>query len=384
MSSNYFDTNWSYIKQNNFFQLNKRNTFMIDFTRLTFTRICIHKIDKKRVGNQHAFAECDNQLTNLGTDVEDTLRERLQAAFAHRSRSLELEIADCSANTFFDLCKDLQGTATQTFIDRSVLLANALASAQTNSGIPGGYFILIDALDEGASPVAIVIKAEPHEAFKKDSSNGSSRIDIIKDLFLSPGTKLYKIVALFKRNDPEKTFPNDIWGCLLFDEQYTPGDRPSSYFWDNFLKLSIDNNAKVQTAMFYKTVRTHIEKSDIPLDEKTKAYEGLDTLILDSYAQTIDPNIVKETLFAPDHRAAFSQKVQSKFPRVIAKDISAIEKKLETHLVYFPNGVKLSGDKTLFNRTVKSITNPDEIRDLSYDPNKTILVIEGKPSRTKQ
>lgn len=357
---------------------------MINFTTLTFSRICIHKIGKKRAGDKHAFADCDADLTHLGTDVEDTLRERLQTAFAHRSRSLELEIADISKNTFFDLCKDLRLASTPEFMDRSKLLANALAEAQTNSGIPGGYFILIEALDEEAKPVAIVIKAEPHEAFKKDTASGKSRIDVIKDLFLSKGTKLYKIVALFQKETPGKPYPNDTWGCLLFDEQYTPGDRPSSYFWDDFLKLSIDNNAKVQTAMFYKTVHTHIERSTMPLESKTKAFEGLDTLIIDSHAQTIDPNIVKETLFAPEYRPEFSQKVQSKFPRVIAKDVSAIEKKLETHLVYFPNGVKLSGDKVYFSKTVKSITNPEEVNALQYDPNKTILVIEGKPSRTKQ
>lgn len=358
---------------------------MVDASTLTFKRICIHTIEPKTLGTKTATAICDKEMTELGTEVEETLKERITSAFGHRSKALDVEIskAGLAAGTFFDLGKDLKEVSDQVFIERSALLAKQLAEAQKSQLLPGGYIMIIDAIDEFANPVVIVIKAEPHEAFKRNKSNGSNKIEVIKDLFLSKGTKLYKIVALYKQDNPEKEYPNDQWGCILFDEQFTPGDRPSSYFWNGFLKLSIDNNAKVQTAIFYNDVHNFIEKSSMPLEVKNTAFDGLETLVVDTFAQTIDPEVVKETLLAPEYRSEFGIKVQSKFPHLIIKDTSAIVRKLETRNFFFPDGIKLTGEKNKFNQVVKVINTYDDLNNLELNSDKTILVIEGKPSKFK-
>ena len=134
------------------------------------------------------------------------------------------------------------------FIQSSKDIADILADSQKRTNIPGGYIILLDALDEEKS-IYIIIKAEPHQALQR--VDVQSQISLLKSVFLSPSQKLYKIGILCERLDPSGENPSDRFECWLFDDQFRAESHPAEYFYKDFLGFTIGNNAKIQSQRFY-------------------------------------------------------------------------------------------------------------------------------------
>lgn len=161
---------------------------MVNFTNTTFSRIIFHQIFQKKSSEEYSNLEYQNSLIGIDSDVEEIIKNRLTDACGKRSRAFKLHIENISPGRFFPLANDLRNVNDEEFVEKSKDIALELAKAQRRTRIPGGYLILIDAIDSEGDGIVIVIKAEPHEAVKStyDSASQSPIIELIKDIFLSP------------------------------------------------------------------------------------------------------------------------------------------------------------------------------------------------------
>ncbi|MFC5271392.1 hypothetical protein [Adhaeribacter terreus] len=357
----------------------------MDFIALTFIRACIHTINKREPSLPCATVDPSSCLTVLDPAVSALFKVRLNDAFGKRGKSFEdLPIANIGEYSFFGIAKNLRTLEDIEFLDATVLLANKLAESQTRQGIPGGYMITIDAVDNLAQPVVIAIKAELHEALRNNSEGEIPMLELVNDIFLSKSDKLFKIGILMKKDNPEESYPNSEWTAILYDENFTPGSKPSDYFWNGFLGLDISKNGKIQTSRFYTKMVDFIAQNYQGFEAQNAAKTRLEELMANENITILDPEQIKQTIIAPDLRGDFTEEIQSEFSHLIPKDTTLLENKIENHQIYFNNGIKVTGKKNQIQQQMRIIKNSDQLRNLSIEPGATIIVLPGDPSTVKK
>ena len=161
---------------------------------------------------------------------------------AKTSKAFELEIENTTGESFFSIASELHNQNNDNFIANTREIAGLLAKNQKRTSIPGGYLLIMDCIDNEAElPVCIVIKAEPHEALQFTNVGGHSQVSLLKQVFLSPSQKLYKIGILYAKSAIENDNKNDQYGCFLYDDQFRAESHPAEYFYKDFLGFTIGN-----------------------------------------------------------------------------------------------------------------------------------------------
>ena len=354
---------------------------MIDPEHLTFKRTIVHYIIPKSEDQEHATAHVETKMINLNDAVSRIIRRRLTKAMGKNSKSFELEIIDYDHDSFFGLCQPLKHAEDNKFIENSGLIAELLAGCQTRNNIPGGYMIFIQAENKNESAVYIVIKAELQEALRYEEDT-QSRLLALDDLILSPSTKLYKIGMIYERDEPSKLYPNDKFGCFLFDDQFTPDAKPAEYFYSDFLGYTIESNPKIQSKRFYTHTENFIKKSVDDPDMKGELMHVLKQEFAEqNHFDEIAPMDFANSYFHdPEVKDQYSAEVVPYLPTNIVRDPSLFKSKLEWKKLNFPNKVNISGPDRTFDFSVKVVDSNEELDEMNAeDPGYTILKIKGRP-----
>lgn len=355
---------------------------MVNLANLNFNRLIMHQVFCKEDGQPHATVEPANNIFNIDEDANDILRDRLSNAAGKNSKAFELEIGNSSPNTFYSIANTIKGNTNPDFISKSISIANLLAASQTSSNMPGGYLLVIEAQErEDNRYVLIVIKAELHEAFRTEMQQGVSVLKVLKDVFLSPSQKLYKIGILYEKLNPVGSTPNDIYGCFLFDDQFRKSTKPAEYFYKDFLGFDISNNAKIQSQLFYEQTFNFIKENISETNKKMCLINELRNLFSVNQDTIITPAEFSTTYFeTPALRDIYSNEVLVNFHASIVKDSTLIDYELNHKKLVFPNKIKVSGPEIDFDLSVSLINSKDLFDSLDHEAKDyTILKITGQP-----
>lgn len=355
---------------------------MIEFNNLKINRFIIHTIIAKQNSNDSAKIEASNEISSINTDVLEIFRNRLIAAAGRNSKAFELEIEDSTANSFFELSKNIFDHDDEKFILKTTEIAELLAQSQRKVSIPGGFLIILDCLNEVNNlPVIIVIKAEPHEALQFSNFNGQTQVNVLEKVFLSPSQKLYKIGMIYKKTNQDVGDLNEKFGFFLYDDQFRTDNHPAEYFYKDFLGFTVGNNSKIQSQIFYKKTEDFIKRY-IDNNSKNLLLLELKNQFLLNQNSTINPINFANTYIpiANDLRDKYIREVCHDLPHSIVKDISLISKKLTNRIINFPNKINLSGPEEDFDSRVEIIEDTDLNRIIDLNISEyTILKILGKP-----
>jgi hypothetical protein len=356
---------------------------MIDFNNLIVNRLIIHTINAKQDGQDHATVEASNEISNIDDNVLDIIKNRLIDAAGRNSKAFELEIENSSADSFFELSREISELDEAAFINRTTEIAELLADSQRRVSIPGGYLLLLDCFDnERNLPVVIVIKAEPHEALQFSINGGHTQVNVLHKVFLSPSQKLYKIGIIYKKNDIETENVNDQCGCFLYDDQFRTDTHPAEYFYKDFLGFTVGNNAKIQSQRFYDKTKNFILTNVSDLETKTLLVSALKNEFSINQTDIVNP-INFATTYMPTQnglRDSYIGDVCQELPFSIIKDDCLIRTKLTKRKIDFPCNINLIGPEEGFDNRVEIISDPNAIQNLEADnPSYTIVKIIGKP-----
>jgi hypothetical protein len=357
---------------------------MINYNAITINRGVMHHIEQKTIHDEYASVIYERTLFGIEDPLKEVIKSRLTSAAGRESRSFELDIKDVHKNSFFDLVKDLKGLDDKSFFQISKKVASLLCKCQTRNNIPGGAFIILDcSYGNNKKGLYVVIKAELHEAIRHSKKAGKSKLQVLKDIFLSPAQRLYKVGIIYERDkdEEENAVPNNTFGCFLYDEQFRiEGSKPASYFYKDFLGFSVDRNSKIQTKRFFDKAEGFILKS-IPTPEEKNTLINILHAELNNLETTISPSdFGKKFIKNDDIRDLYIQNVVNNLPSTIAKDTVLIEGQLHRKKISFPNSIKISGEIEGFDENVKIIANEAEFKELDYDDEDyTIITIKGKP-----
>lgn len=360
----------------------------INFGIIDVNRCVIHHIKEKENKQAHATVLLEDKLIDINESIKSTIQDRLTSAAGKDSRSFELEIANYLQGSFFDTVKNLKDVNDDEFLKKSRHIAELLAESQTRNNISSGVFMLLDCSDKKTNRgIYVVIKAEFQEALRsKTSVDGENKsLELLKDIFLSPAQKLYKVGIIFDKLKPIVNDElNSKYGAIVFDEQFRlEGLRPAEYFYKDFLGLSISNNAKIQTANMYTMTKSFVI-TEMDASKRFDVLEALRSEIFTSTATTIRPTEFSKKFFSEylsDNilMDKYNAKVANQLPSTITIDKALIQKQLEKTKMIFPNSIILAGDSSDFNGSVSIYENINAIPQDFNEQEFTIVIIKGKP-----
>ncbi len=347
-------------------------------------RIALHTILVKTSEEEHAEVDLDDALLDLTDDVREVLKKRLIDAAGKQSKAFTLEIARSEPGTFYDHCLPIINQNDDDFLNTSRQLAILLASKQTRTRIPGGYFLLLDCSDRAKGlGQYIVIKAEPDQGVTHSRTGKKSKADLLTKILFSSAQRLYKIGMLFQRLKPvgDGVTPNDLYECMLFDSQFSADKRPAEYFYKDFLSLSVDKNARLQTYRFNELVESFIHNQIVDQEAREDAMDAL-RVELKNQESLIQPAEFGKRHFEDDDlKDLFTVEVTNALPPSIEKDTRLLTQRIQKRKIDFSNGALLTAPDENFDDKVHILRTGDEI-DLT-DNRYTYVRVTGQPFRRK-
>ncbi len=356
---------------------------MIDFQDLLVNRSIIHTINPKEDGQDSATVRPSNEVADINHTGLEVIRERLIAAAGKHSRAFELEIEKDDDESVFGIASNFPDMDNAQFIEGTVDIADILAENQKRTNIPGGYLLVMDCVDNSTNqPVAIIIKAEPHEALQFTNIEGHSQVTVLQKVFLSPSQKLFKIGIIYRKSDDESLEVNERYGCFLYDEQFRVESHPAEYFYRDFLGFSIGNNSKIQSMRFYSKTETFILKNLEGSEIKSNLLSALKNEFSVAQNPTIDPKGFGDNFFSTNEgiRGKYLNEVCGELPSAIVKDDALIKGKLKKRKMDFPRNINVIGPEDSFDKNVEVISDKEELKNLDInDLDYTIIKIKGQP-----
>ncbi len=355
---------------------------MIQFKpqHISINRIIVHKILQQEVTQEYSEVELEKNVIKINEKGKDILIARVIDALGKESKSFELNVESDSEGSFFSLAKRLEKLNEEQFILNSQEIAKLLGYSQDRVGLPGGYLLIIDAFDAyNNSPLVLVIKAEGHAVLQHET--GTSSLNVLENVFLSPAQKLFKIGVLGFNSyntskEPEK---NDCY-ALLFDAQFRDG-KPAEYFYKSFLGFSVDQNSKINTYMFYEETVSFINAQMSDPSDRANFLSFLKAYLSPLKADKLIDRVafIKSTNLSDTLISAYINKTNESFPRSFFMDTSLINNSLSKRRMCFSNDINIVGPEENFEERVKLISKREDFDKIDIDnPEITILVIEGK------
>lgn len=343
---------------------------MINFQDLTFQKVIMHTITEKRSGETSSNASLSTALITVDEHVGQTIKTRLIDAAGRDSRAFELEIENTSEDSFYQYGRVLmESDENEIFIKASQDIAELLADSQRHPRTPGGYLIVIKAIDEeNKNNFTIVIKAEPHEALRLSQD---SQITLLEKVFLSPSQKLYKIGVLCGKESGD-------YSALLFDDQFRQDGHPAEYFYRDFLGFSVSSNSKIQTFQFFKKAYLFLSKN-AEESEKVRLLSNLKSFI-ENNELIIRPRNFGELHLNGNLKDRFISEISNEFKTSFVKDTVLINSKLKQRKLTFPKKINIIGPENSFDEQVK-LLKEDNLQDINslLDEGYTVIAVKGKP-----
>lgn len=189
------------------------------FENLSVDRLIIHEVSRRLDDKKAAQPAYGLQILKLGSDALEVFRERVVSAIGSQSQCMEMSISKSDPGSAIAIAHGLLGAAPGAFIQRSRAFADKLAEAQLSRAIPGGIVVVFTGTaGSPARHIVGVIKAETHTGFQRTSTLD---IQYLKDLFLTPQTKLYKIGVFAYDGPASPTPPPTGWTATVYDSHMT-------------------------------------------------------------------------------------------------------------------------------------------------------------------
>jgi hypothetical protein len=261
-----------------------------------------------------------------------------------------------------------------------------LARSQTKNNIPGGSLIFIEALTKSFKTWYIAIKAEWNSALRYEVHNRKSTIKLLDDIFLDSSSKNFKVGAIYEKDETglEIPYPNSLFGAYFYDEQFTIDSKPAEYFYKDFLGFTLDSLPKIQTMKFFKSTDNFIKTFVDSHEKKDNLLQALKQEFISNQEPHVSPLEFAQTYFhEPEVQETYMNEVVPYLPVTVQKDTTLIKNKLDKKRVEFPNNVIISGPERTFEYSVQIVNSKDELQEINFEDDVTILRIKGKPYQGK-
>jgi len=289
-------------------------------------------------------------LIDLDADSKTTLEIRMTNALGNNSHSLEMSIRDDDSGSAFDTVSQLISSKDKDFPQVSHALPRKLAAAQGTSGIPGGLLLVLQGTTSlNNHPFVAILKAEKSEGFQRIQDPKKIEIKYLKELFLTPQTRLYKIgifIDTLKSKPSAKALNVSSCKAFVYDHNLVQGgiNGMAIYFYDTFLGLTHAPTAEKLTGDFFTKTKEFISGLEIEAADKVDLETALVTYLKVDKSPTIQIDDFAGNYFEEEYKDTYLRfMVDAGLPMTaFSKDVSRIRAKLVKRAFTFSSGVRLS------------------------------------------
>jgi hypothetical protein len=318
------------------------------FENLSVQRAVLHEVHKRRHDGALVTPRYATQLVLLPADAMDVFKERVVDAMGTASQCMEMDIAEVGAESAVAIAASLLGRPDGAFVTGSAKFADKLAGAQIPKNLPGGILVVFNGTVNAAShPFVAVIKAEKQTGFRE---HGTS-LQFLKDLFLTPASKLYKIGFFVREGVAHPALP-DGWKAFVYDSHMTMANRDGAakYFFESFLGCRVQENSAHLTRAFFEHTRDFIRNLPAEPEEKEDLLTSLYTYLKVDQTPTIQVSSFSTAYIPADKQDDYRAFMQGqKFPlNAVQKDTAEIKAQLRKRRVRFSSSIELTGPPEAF------------------------------------
>lgn len=328
------------------------------FENLSVQRVVLHEVHKRRHDGTLVIPRYATQLMVLPVDAMEVFKERVVDAMGASSQCIEMDIAEAGAGSAVAMAASLLGKPDDTFVAESAKLADKLAAAQIPKNLPGGILVVFNGTINAASlPFVAVIKAEKQTGFREVRAS----LQFLKDLFLTPASKLYKI-GFFIREGVARQALTDGWKAFVYDSNMTTANRDGAakYFFESFLGCRIPENSAYLTRAFFEHTREFIRNLPAEPEEKDDLLTSLYTYLKVDQAPTIQVSSFSTAYLSPDKQDDYRTFMEGRnFPlNAVQKDTTDIKAQLRKRRVRFSHSIELTAPPEAFKDIITIETVP--------------------------
>ena len=346
----------------------------IDLEGLTVEKVIVHHVFKRDSERRAVQPRMGSSLVLLPQDAIDAFQRRITEALGHRSHGVEMFIAESSSGSIFQKCAGALNTSAEDFILRSQEMARKLTSVQESKDLPASKLIVVSGrAGRSAMPYIAVIKAELQDGF---SATSEDVISHIRDLFLTPSQRLYKIGFIHNRvsapPDADGLYDARNFQAFLFDHLLTINETRSAahYFYAEFMGMENLASDKKRTREFFEHTKIFINSAEITQDRKIELLEALRAELRSNRATLRTEDFASDHLEENIRRSYVSFMASKDFPaNAFTKDTEYIKSRLRKR------------QKMTFQKGVEVSAPSDKLHELvsiqSADAEKTIIMIHS-------
>jgi 37-kD nucleoid-associated bacterial protein len=358
------------------------------FENLSVSRVILHEVFKRKDDRLVVPPRYGGHLIQLPADALDDFKARVIDALGNNSKSMEMTIADGSSGSVPEICARLIKANDTQFIQISQSIADQLAAKQIARTLPGGIVVVFSGnIGSPPRPYLGIIKAETQSGFLREVKRGGIDAAYLKDLFLTPAAKLYKIglfIHLDNNADPKK-FPEG-WQSYVFDSHMSSANRDGAaqYFYEAFLGCVIPQNSSYLTKSFFDHTKEFIRGLSLPPEKRADLLTGLYTYLKVDNTPTLSVNAFSKSYLPNDAADDFETFMkQRKFPlSAIQKDITDLHSVLRLRKMMFSQSIKFTAPHEAFKEMVT--VEPMEGKGPDGQPQQWTLIIIRDHIREEQ
>lgn len=325
------------------------------FENVSIKRIAVHDVHKRLDDKKEVPPTYGTALISLNDEAMDYFVGVVVTAMGNQSQSMQMDIVTpVAVSTAFSACGGLLQAGDADFLQQSKQFADMLTKAQTRRDVPGGVLVVFDGtVGYPARKFVGLIKAETHRGLRHASPN---QVQFLKDLFLGPQAKLYK-VGVYVCDDDAADAPSG-WSAYVYDSQMSAANRDNAahYFYGSFLGCELPSNAAQLTKKFYDETRNFINKTDLAPEQKADLLTGLYTYLKVDQSATVETSAFAKTYMESDDlRDAYAAYMKQKaFPgNAVHKDVTDIGSRLRRRRLSFSRNVQLTAPSEAFEDLVQ-------------------------------
>lgn len=350
-----------HIKRREHHSITTKKGPLVHLSNLNVRRIIIHQVFQRELDGTKKPPMQSHDYTNFDTSAMAEFHNRVNDALGDGSHAVPMEIVSQEKTDIPCLIDKMIEDDDETFAVSSYDIAKKLTDAQHKRSIPGGIIVVFTGTYGPKNLDFLgIIKAEIHNGYQKRvNKNGQISLQFVKEVLLTPGTKLYKTAGFFEKANlkTEKSDLNEKWAVLVSDNQINraEGKASAQYFYSDFLGCGYPQTSARTTKQFYEHASAFISSLDLPPEEKTDLYNALNTYLKVNTSSSISSSEFAGRYMNPDLQDDFTSHMeQAGLPTTaFTKDLTHIASRLKTRKITFRSKVKVTAPSETFAELVR-------------------------------
>ncbi|MCL6365257.1 hypothetical protein EXT60_13520 [Pectobacterium carotovorum subsp. carotovorum] len=358
----------------------------MNFVQLTIDRIAIHQVFPRGEDGKEIPPGKGTELINFDDEALNDFKQRIVNSLGYDSSAVEMVITNDKTGSTPFYVNNMHGSNDEKFIENSYEIAKNLSKAQTRRGISGGIIVVFSATYQyNKLPLVGIIKADLYSGYEKaqDKISGIISLKHVKELLLTPSTRLYKSAGFFKREGVDNDSAlSDQWIVHISDYQIdkSDGKAAAQYFYQTFLGCDYPATSARTTKRYFELACDFISHMDISEEARTDLYNVLYADLNTGKSQTVDPMaFASKYMYTADIDNFRNYLEDSNFPVApFIKDIEYIAGKLKNRRIKFSKNIRIIAPSEVFEEFVTIETMKGEKQQDGYTPTWTKILVKDR------